>query len=411
LLVCTRITRIIKRILRILDVKVFLLKFNFRKLKLEDYLRTRFASLMYPAAQAFVLNPFVRRVLFCVPFWVICIYLSLYPFSGYFYFSGNIPYTNADFFYETNFKTLFSPDEIDTGFPSIDGIYLALCWKVFGNSLIINHLYLLPFRFIIIWQAMRLGEKVLGSFKAPLLVLAIIFSPILIEPNYLLLPQILWLTFFLVALNQIYPLQDSIKRSSTLNILMLSCLYITGFEGVIAVLILLLFEFLSIYVLGKSNPLSILSIFKLLKPYLSSSLLLIAFLIFHYLNKGWITSYNNMPMYYFEMLLGQKVGLIKPLQGVSYAIVGLILGYCFLKIKPKKLLPNTRLVLLLLVITISIHWLSLFYTIEGLYPSVFYANYLIISLLCLKLISDLKSSKIQMMLYLCLIIALIMSHF
>jgi hypothetical protein len=394
-----------------LDVKGFLLKLNFRKLKLEDYLRTRFAGLMYPAAQAFVLNPFVRRVIFCAPFWVICLFFSLSYLSGYAYFSGNIPYTNADFFYETNFKTLFSPDEIDTGFPAIDGIYLALCWKIFSNSLIINHLYLLPFRLVIIWQAMRLGEKVLGSFKAPLLVLAIIFSPALIELNYMLLPQILWLTFLLVALNQIYPLQDNINRSSTLNILMLSCLYLTGFEGVITVLILLLFEFLSIYVLKKSNPLSILSIFKLLKPYLSSSLLLIAFLIFHYLNKGWTTSYNNMSAYYFEMLFGQKIGFIKPLQGVSYAIIGLISGYCILKIKPKKLLPNTRLVLLLLLITISIHWLFLFYTIEGLYPSVFYANYFIISLLCLKLISDLKSSKIQIVLYVGLFIALIMSHF
>jgi hypothetical protein len=380
-------------------------------LKLEDYLRTRFAGLMYPAAQAFVLNPFVRRVIFCVPFWVVCLFYSSYYLSGYVYFSGNIPLTAADFFYETNFETLLIPDEIDTGFPAIEGIYLALCWKLFYNSLIINHLYLLPFRFIIIWQAMLLGEKVLGSFKAPLLVLTIIFSSALLQPNYMLLPQIFGLTFSLVVLNQIYPLQDSIKRNSTLNIIALSCLFLTGFEGVIAVLILLIFEFSSIYVLEKSNPLSILAIFKLLKPYLSSSLPLIAFFIFHYLNKGWITSFNNMPTFYFEMLLGQKVGFIKPLQSVSYAILGLILSYCFLKIKPKNILPNTRLVLLLLLITISIHWLFLFYTVEDLYPSVFYDNYFIINLLCLKLISDLKSSKIQAVLYVGFFIALILSFF
>jgi len=58
----------------------------------------------------------------------------------------------ANWFYEHGFGTLFLPDEISTGHPPFVGMYLALLWKVFGRSLLISHLAMLPFVFGLLWQ-------------------------------------------------------------------------------------------------------------------------------------------------------------------------------------------------------------------------------------------------------------------
>lgn len=63
---------------------------------------------------------------------------------------------HAHYFYETNFRSIILPNEIDSGhIPSL-GIYLALVWKIAGKSLVISHLAMLPFVMGIVFQSLRL---------------------------------------------------------------------------------------------------------------------------------------------------------------------------------------------------------------------------------------------------------------
>ena len=43
---------------------------NFQRLNLQDYFRSTFPKLLHPLAKALVLMPNVRRMIFCLPFWV-----------------------------------------------------------------------------------------------------------------------------------------------------------------------------------------------------------------------------------------------------------------------------------------------------------------------------------------------------
>jgi hypothetical protein len=372
-------------------------------LKLEDYLRTRFASLMYPAARAFVLNPFVRRVLFCVPFWVLFSIITIYKpellFDPIKMFQAKISFNND------TFKTLISPDYIGYGFFSLYCLYIAFVFYLTHNLLIFNTLIILPFLIGVIWQTMILGEKILGPFKSPIIVLVLAVA--LLKPNFYLnaSERAFWMFFFLWALNQIYPPQNNLSRHNVLTILALSLLTLTGLDGIIATFWLLVFDVSNIFVLRKENsyPLSISTIFNKIKPYLWSSLPLLSFILYQQKN-GWITIINN------NLFFGDS-GRTESIESIFlkiyvFTILGSILFYSFRKIEIKNLLPNTRLITLFLVIMILSHFFT-----NATFSTLYLAKYLVLNLLCLKLISDLKLSKIQTVLYVGFFVALIMSFF
>jgi hypothetical protein len=368
--------------------------------KLEDYLRTRFASLMYPAAQAFVLNPFVRRVLFCLPFWVLFSIVTIYKpellFDPTKMFQAKISFNND------TFKTLISPDYIGYGFFSLHSLYIAFVFYLTHNLLIFNTLIILPFLIGVVWQAMILGEKILGPFKAPIIVFVLTIA--LLKPNLYVnaSEQAFWIFFFLWALNQIYPPHSDSPRHNILTIFALSLLTLTGLDGIIAAFWLLIFDVSNIFVLKKENsyPLSISTIFNKIKPYLWSSLPLLFFILHKQKNK-WITVYNNNSF----LIETENRGNVF-LKIFVFAILSSILFYSFRKIKVENLLPNTRLITLLLAIII----LSFFLT-NVTFSTLHLANYLILNLLCLKLMSDLKTGKIQTVLYVGFFMALIVSFF
>jgi hypothetical protein len=371
--------------------------------KLEDYLRTRFASLMYPAAQAFVLNPFVRRVLFCVPFGILFSIITIYKpellFDPTKMFQAKISFNND------TFKTLISPDYIGYGFFSLHSLYIAFVFYLTHNLLIFNTLIILPFLIGVVWQTMILGEKILGPFKSPIIVLVLTVA--LLKPNFYLnaSERAFWMFFFLWSLNQIYPPHSDSPRHNILTIFALSLLTLTGLDGIIAAFLLLVFDVSNIFVLKKENsyPLSISTIFNKIKPYLWSSLPLLFFILYKQKN-SWITIINNN-------LFFNDSGRTESMESVFlkicvFTILGSILFYSFRKIKVENLLPNTRLITLLFIIMIISHFLT-----NATFSTLYLANYLTINLLCLKLISDLKTSKIQTMLYVGFLVALIMSFF
>ena len=111
---------------------------------------------------------------------------------------------HAQFFYETSFSTLLLPDEMDSGHPPTFGFYLAIVWKTFGKSLTNSHLAMLPFLFGIIWQAWRVGARLLGEGWAYLFMLVMCVNPVLASQCVLVSPDLALVFFFLMALNGIF---------------------------------------------------------------------------------------------------------------------------------------------------------------------------------------------------------------
>jgi hypothetical protein len=360
---------------------------------------------MYPAAQAFVLNPFVRRVLFCVPFWVMYVMLTSNSIN-------RIKIDSDDFKYQY-YLSAFLPQFFNSIIPTIQSFYLLILFKIFGHTEIVAQLAFLLIKIGLVWQLMGLGEKVLGSFKAPLFVsVAVVISSYTFMHSYdLFVTHLVWLFFFLFALNKIYPIQDNLKRDGIMVVLSLSGLFLTGLEGIITICLLISFEILSIFILenDKKGPLSIftkkahiLSIFNILKPYLLGAAVAFGYLFFHHYQQGWISreAYYRLE---FEKSIIVSDGTPPLSSFVHTVLISIITIYCLSKLKIKNLLPNSRLIVLLFGLMLICKFIF--------NQNLFSANLLILNLLCLKLISDLKISTVQNVLYVGFFVALIVSFF
>ena len=142
----------------------------------------------------------------CLPFFALAIALTWSVKDNFFFWDTiQLASQHAHFFYENNtFSTFLLPDEMDSGHPPTFGFYLAFMWKLFGKTLTVSHLSMLPFLIGIIWQSWQLAEKIVGDGWALLFLLLLIVCPVVAGQAVLVSPDVVLLFFFLMALNGIF---------------------------------------------------------------------------------------------------------------------------------------------------------------------------------------------------------------
>lgn len=107
---------------------------------------------------------------------------------------------HAHYFFENNFSSLWLPNSLDSGHPPIFGMYMALCWKIFGKSLVVSHWAMFPFLVSIAVALPRLITRYLGYANLNFICLLFVFEPTLISQASLTSPDIVLVSFFLWAL-------------------------------------------------------------------------------------------------------------------------------------------------------------------------------------------------------------------
>ncbi|MCG8326771.1 MAG: hypothetical protein MI974_03745 [Chitinophagales bacterium] len=190
---------------------------------------------------------------------------------------------HAHWYYESGFKQLLLPDEIDSGHPPAFGIYLAGVWKVFGKSIAISHLAMVPFIFGILYSLLKLGQYYGGERWGrwfPLLALA---DPVLLTQTVLISPDVVLICFFLLAWYAIVSGRKGWKAIAAIGMALIST------RGMMVVVGLYLFDVLS----NRDNNLK--KFFIRAIPYIPSGLIALAFLAYHYHVKGWIGYHPDSP--------------------------------------------------------------------------------------------------------------------
>lgn len=97
-----------------------------------------------------------------VYFFLFAIYASLVLGTmnfSFFWDTVQLGSKHAHYFYENNFKSLTLPNDIDSGHIPALGLYLAIVWKIFGKSLAISHIAMLPFVLGIFYQTIQLSRQ------------------------------------------------------------------------------------------------------------------------------------------------------------------------------------------------------------------------------------------------------------
>ena len=107
----------------------------------------------------------------------------------------------AQWFFDHDLQNGIPPIEWDAGHPTFFQIYIFGLWKIFGKSLAISHLAMLPFLYTIVLSFVYLLQKVTTE-KFPRIVGSLIFAlhPYILTQSTLISYDIVQLAFFLIFL-------------------------------------------------------------------------------------------------------------------------------------------------------------------------------------------------------------------
>ena len=253
----------------------------------------------------------------------------------------------AQWYYDQQFKYLLLPDVIDSGHPSGFGMYLALCWQGFGQSLLVSHLAILPFVSLILLGLFRLS-KILNSYLVWIFPLLVVIDPVFLGQISLVSPDVALFAFF------IWGLLGVLEKRSKLLLLCSLVLAIISLRGMMAVLALYLFQVVN----GQNGDWrKLIYWFRSTISFIPAGLLALAFLGYHTWAKSWVGFHADSPWRESFTLVGLKGmlknGLVLGWRIADYGRVFLVLatlGLAFKQFKTLKSTPFFSLVLITLFI-------------------------------------------------------------
>lgn len=188
---------------------------------------------------------------------------------------------HAHFYFDNNFNLFLLPKEIDSGHPPYFGMYLALCWKVFGKNLVVSHWAMLPFLILLVVQWFKLGKRLIGKNLLPFFMLFLLIDPVVAGQASLVSPDIILAACFLLLINSIYTDHKAAKILAVLGLGMIST------RGMMVAFLVFLWEILLSGKKLRGDPWWK-SYWGLMKPYLPGGILALAYLLYHYISLGWI---------------------------------------------------------------------------------------------------------------------------
>ncbi|MBK0403339.1 hypothetical protein I5M27_10105 [Adhaeribacter sp. BT258] len=203
--------------------------------------------------------------------------------NGFFWDSILLASRYGNWYFSTNFSTLFVPENI-AGYPPLFGMYMALGWKIFGKSLVVSHLLILPFALGIVQQVLKLCRKFLAENPAAWAALLLLADPTLLAQCTQVAPDVLLVFLYLFSLNKI------LEKRRLLLIFSLIFLGLLSPRGTIAAFALFLTD-AGLFWFEKKETRTLKHFTTLFLTYAPAGLLVIFWQILHFRHFGWI-GYN-----------------------------------------------------------------------------------------------------------------------
>ncbi|MBK7789424.1 MAG: hypothetical protein IPJ54_12780 [Saprospiraceae bacterium] len=221
-------------------------------------------------------------------FWIL-VYLVLVLLSLdhiFFWDTVQLASKQAHHFYEGSMFDFLLPDDIDSGHLLFMGWMLAWVWKIFGKTLWISHLTMIPWLLLLIYQVHLFSQKVISISWSSILASLLLLDPTLMAQGALISPDIILMGGFFLVLNGIWSNQkSSIFTGSILCVL-------ASNRGAMVVAALVLWQ---IYLKWADRKNNIRSIIPDLLPFLPAIILFFAFQFYHFWSKGWIGYHDLSP--------------------------------------------------------------------------------------------------------------------
>ncbi len=233
-------------------------------------------------------KPFKKQYWQLLPFYGIAIFATWWVNDHTFFWDTiQLGSKHAHWYFENKFNYVLLPNELDSGHPPTFGMYLAALWMLFGKSLWISHLALLPFTLVTIWLVHQIGTHFLGAQKGVYLLLLLFVEPTFAAQSLLVSPDVILFSFFVLGLYSILKApSNTLLLTATLGLVLISL------RGMMVVALLF---FIQIFDTNKNTKIEISTFIKSGLIFIPSVLLAITFLIYHYSQTGWIGYHESSP--------------------------------------------------------------------------------------------------------------------
>ena len=201
----------------------------------------------------------------------------------------------AHWYVDGNMGAWTVPENLDAGHPPFFSRYLAAVWTVFGQSLAVAHIAMLPFLMVIVVQFYKLAKRMLKPELLPWAMAFLVLEPTFLAQSSMVTPDIALVCFYLLAVNSILE-----GRRWMLGAAMVAMAAMT-MRGILAVPAVFLTDILLAWWAGKRKidwP-------KIL-AYVPVTLLVLVWLYVHYKATGWLLSPPAETYGEHRQLLGLK---------------------------------------------------------------------------------------------------------
>jgi hypothetical protein len=209
--------------------------------------------------------------------------------NAFFWDTVQLGSLQATFYYDSNFSHFLLPDRIDSGHIPAFGMYIAFMWKLFGRTLLVSHLAMLPFILCLFWQTHRLVSYFFKGNIRGIAFLLILLDTCLLGQLTLISPDVVLIGLFLMAFNAI------LRNQKLLLSIAVILLFLTSMRGMMVSFCFLFPDvFLNISFKGQfSKTIKKLAIRSVI--YIPALAVFILFSYLHYSLKGWIGYHQGSP--------------------------------------------------------------------------------------------------------------------
>ncbi|HPS26556.1 MAG TPA: hypothetical protein PK269_03035 [Bacteroidales bacterium] len=199
--------------------------------------------------------------------------------------SGNIPFfwdnitisEYINFYLSDSFRHIIPPLKTDFGPLTINALYLATCCAIFGKTLLVCHLAIIPVVVGILLETKKISLRFIKPDFLPMVYLLLLFDPAFITQVLLMGYDLFLLYFVLLATRTL------LEKKHLLYSISLLLLVATSFRALFFIPPLALIHLMILLRYDKALPQ-----IKDALVYLPALLFLISWSIYHYLLTGWI---------------------------------------------------------------------------------------------------------------------------
>lgn len=198
-----------------------------------------------------------------------------------FFWDGVLISKTALFYKNSHFQTIILPDILDAGHPPLFSLYIALLWKIFGLSLRVAHLAMLPFLWLFSYSIFRLIQLFIYNPNYQIIAfILILINPVLLAQSTMVMYEIPMLALFFYAFVLLLR-----NQNLWLLIFISIALALLNLRGVALVCALFFTQLL----LNK-NSYNKFKFIDTILLYIPSAFVFIAWIVYHYSQTGWFIS-------------------------------------------------------------------------------------------------------------------------